>query len=578
MKLREINDKYYKSKKDENYLIITKKTENLLINYVSTIINNKNEVNQELDFKDLDIILSSGNGRKKIISSLSIINTKFDPKTYSKKNKDKFVELKNLVDFSDEEGINLEDHFEKIKFNFIPKLEKGIKFDLSFCDLHIFKQFESDKIFDKNFFNEKNDDRDYLVIYCMKLDGNEHKFNKLNDFMEKVAEDENFFNKIRKLLLIFEVKTYEDIGEEYDRLPYLIKEINLDKFELLFNIKNDKDDNSPSEIFLDNKSSKTFYIILDKNNYIKKLKSFYSYESIKEAIDECSLEKNIFNQEEYDKKIDAFYDYFYFLKNIKEIKYNFYLNYYFEIFLTYDPNLNKLLIKNIVFNRLEGDFLPKEYKKLRTILDAVKPHNDELREIKCIKIDIDFTDMLCIKCGQKIEENSELFYCYECKEKYCYKCVINHLENNSGKDKFIDPKHNLIFFKTRDKKNFEAIEKYKLGKNTFVNSENLDRFKYAKCNGCANKFSKSPRFICLSCCPGKKNSDGYNDYCQNCIEHMMKGDEEGENIQKRRDYVYDRDFFLLDGIECYKSHEHENHIYLMVPLSSDDQSEPYWDY
>ena len=292
MKLREINDKYYKSKKDENYLIITKKTENLLINYVSTIINNKNEVNQELDFKDLDIILSSGNGRKKIISSLSIINTKFDPKTYSKKNKDKFVELKNLVDFSDEEGINLEDHFEKIKFNFIPKLEKGIKFDLSFCDLHIFKQFESDKIFDKNFFNEKNDDRDYLVIYCMKLDGNEHKFNKLNDFMEKVAEDENFFNKIRKLLLIFEVKTYEDIGEEYDRLPYLIKEINLDKFELLFNIKNDKDDNSPSEIFLDNKSSKTFYIILDKNNYIKKLKSFYSYESIKEAIEIFLIKKN----------------------------------------------------------------------------------------------------------------------------------------------------------------------------------------------------------------------------------------------------------------------------------------------
>ena len=58
MKLREINDKYYKNKKDENYLIITKKAENLLINYVSTIINNKNEVNQELDFKDLDIILS----------------------------------------------------------------------------------------------------------------------------------------------------------------------------------------------------------------------------------------------------------------------------------------------------------------------------------------------------------------------------------------------------------------------------------------------------------------------------------------------------------------------------------------
>ena len=156
--------------------------------------------------------------------------------------------------------------------------------------------------------------------------------------------------------------------------------------------------------------------------------------------------------------------------------------------------------------------------------------------------------------------------------------MINHLENNSGKDKYIDPKHNLIFFKTRDKKNFEAIEQYKLGKNTFVNSENLDRFKYVKCNGCANKFAKSPRFICLSCCPGKKNSDGYNDYCQKCIEHMMNDDNEGKEIQKSRDYVYDRDFFLLDGENCYMSHDHKNHIYLMVPLSSDDQEEPYWDY
>ena len=57
--------------------------------------------------------------------------------TYSKKNKAKFIELKNIVDLSDEEGIKLEDEFEKIHFDFIPKLVKGMKFDLSFLNLHV---------------------------------------------------------------------------------------------------------------------------------------------------------------------------------------------------------------------------------------------------------------------------------------------------------------------------------------------------------------------------------------------------------------------------------------------------------
>ena len=75
MELREINDEKSKCK------IIKKKTIKLLINYISTLINNKNEVNQNLSEKDLNIILSSGEGRKKLISNLAIINTKFDPMT-----------------------------------------------------------------------------------------------------------------------------------------------------------------------------------------------------------------------------------------------------------------------------------------------------------------------------------------------------------------------------------------------------------------------------------------------------------------------------------------------------------------
>ena len=120
MKSRELREK-----------LISKKTKNLLKNYVLTIINNKNEVNKNLNSEDLNIILSSGNGRKKkIFSSLSIINTKFEAKTYSKKNLDKFRELKNLIVPLDEEGINPFNEFEEMEFNFEPKLDIGLNFNL----------------------------------------------------------------------------------------------------------------------------------------------------------------------------------------------------------------------------------------------------------------------------------------------------------------------------------------------------------------------------------------------------------------------------------------------------------------
>ena len=237
---------------------------NLLINYISTIINNKNDINKNLKEENLDIIISSGNGRKKLLSQLTITNTEFDPETYSRKNIDKFTELKNIVDLSDEEGINLEDEFEKIKFNFIPKLEKGIKLDLSFLDLYIFEHFEKEKIFDKKFFANNDDNRDLLCLYCRKLDGNKHKFKKMIQLIEKIDEEEDFYKKIRNVLLIFEVNSKEDMAEECDeRLPFQIRELNRKYFNLLFNIRKPNDENSPSEIFTNFHSKKTIYFILD---------------------------------------------------------------------------------------------------------------------------------------------------------------------------------------------------------------------------------------------------------------------------------------------------------------------------
>ena len=578
MDLREINDKFE---------VISKEVINLLIHFVSTIINNKNTVNETLDFKDLDIILSSGEGRKKIFSSLSIINQKFDPKTFSKNNIPKFLELQDIVSLFDEEGIKPEDIFEKIKFDLVPKLKEGIKFELSFCDFLIFEQFKKEEIFDKNFFKENNtDNRSIFCIYCKKLDGKKHKLQKIVDFIDKIGENKDFFNKFKKILIIFEVKSKGQMGDEYnDNIPYDIKDVNenenyKNKFSILFNIK--KDDNSPSEIFNVNKDNKLFYFILDNNNYVRKLKNFYGYDSVIDNLnDEKILDEQITNeQDKYKEKVDLFYKFYTFLKDVKKLKYNFSLKYDLDLILTYDNIKEKLFIKDIVFNRFSGQVLPQEYKILKPIVDIFKPSNEEFKEIECKDIDIDFDDMTCIKCGEDIKPNEELFYCYECKEKYCYNCVKDHLLNNEGKDKFIDPKHNLIFFKTRNKENLKNIEVYKLGKNLFANTDenNLDRFKYAQCNGCANKFANSARYICLSCTPGIRASEGYNDYCQNCIEHMMKEDKTGENIQKRRDNVYSRDFYLLSDESCYMSHDHKNHIYLMVPLSCEDQENAYYDY
>ena len=50
-----------------------------------------------------------------------------------------------------------------------------------------------------------------------------------------------------------------------------------------------------------------------------------------------------------------------------------------------------------------------------------------------------------------MKEISKMIKKMEKENKYCSKCVIEHYRNKDlkGKKKFIDPKHNLLFFKTR---------------------------------------------------------------------------------------------------------------------------------
>ena len=281
MSLREINEKMK---------IINKKTKNLIVNYLMTVINNKNEINRNIKPEDLNIVLSSGNGSKKrIFYKLSIVNPLFDPNTYSKRNLDKFQELKNLIEPLDEEGINPKKDFEEVIFDFVPKLEKGLKFNLSSFDFLKYKEREEIESFDKNFFNEKNE-KSLFCIYTSKLNGQEHKLKKLLEFLDALSSNKNEFLEIfRKILIIFEVKSKEAIEEEYmNNMPYEFKYINEDDedyehIQILYLIKGENENNA-NDIFSDNNFSKTFYFILDPENYITEIKNFYSPKRVVEEL------------------------------------------------------------------------------------------------------------------------------------------------------------------------------------------------------------------------------------------------------------------------------------------------------
>ena len=585
--------------------IIGKKIINLIKNYALTVINNKNDINKNLNSEDLNIILSSGNGRKKkIFSKLSIFNACFDAKTYSKNNIAKFDELKNLIEPLDEEGIYPFNEFEEIEFNFFPKIKRGVKLNLSPFEFQQFKESEEIKTFDQSFFNSKYDNKNLLCIYTTKLDGNRHKFKKIIDLIDKILDHKKkFFTIYKKLIIIFEIKSKEQIEEEMMHFPVELGEINNSDFyeqfkdiEILFNIRKENDDDSPSYIFTNNDLRKTFYFILDPDNIVLKAKTLNYPESlIKELINEedesdkgynegvldtKELFGNLTKEEILDKKIECFYKFFDFLKDIKKPRYYFYLSYHFNLILKYDQIEDKLLIKDILFTRFNGNFRPAEYNYLREIVSIFKPEIMQFKEIEVLNVDIDFSDMTCCKCSKIIKDDEELFYCYICKDKYCFNCVKNHVQNNNGKNKFIDPQHNLLFFKTRNKDDLRNIDKYKVGKNCFASSpeEKLGRFTNVQCNGCGIQFAVSARYICLSCHPGLTRNDGFNDYCQNCIEHMMANDDKGRNLQTEKMYIYNTEINLLNGDNTYITHDHKSHIYLIVPLACNEEDNPYYDY
>ena len=223
---------------------------------------------------------------------------------------------------------------------------------------------------------------------------------------------------------------------------------------------------------------------------------------------------------------------------------------------------------------------PDEYKKVRDWTQILKPEDvEDVREIELFDIPVDFTINKCKKCNKEIGKDEPMYYCYKCatKDKYCEQCVLEHYRNkdNIGKKKFIDPEHNLLFFKTRNENSFKKIDKFKLGIDLFKQYDDEKQFENFQrlCYGCKRKFNESPRYICLNCNRGTLIYGRYHDYCINCIEHMMKNDEEGKKIQDIQERIYGYETrTLLTNNETYK-HNNDEHVYLMIALEIKDKND-----
>ena len=161
------------------------------------------------------------------------------------------------------------------------------------------------------------------------------------------------------------------------------------------------------------------------------------------------------------------------------------------------------------------------------------------------------------------------------KRKYKTNAVVFYrksLKNKvEGKKKYIDQKHNLIFFKTRDKNQFLNLEISKLGKNRFAETseDNLGDWNSTTCNGCRGSLKRGQeRYVCLHCRKGRRLRGGFVDYCSDCIKKMCKNKSDMVNLQEKANEVLDNwenDF--MEGFIFKVEHNHENHIYLMMPFS-----------
>ena len=571
-----------------------------LLNLVSNLVNNEKDFRNQINNNYLELHLRTDSDSSLIDQlnyTLKIKYTSLNPNIIN----GKINIIKTKLNLEDEYYQNKK-FFENIEIDLIPKFEKNFQLNFSFINFHHYN-LKTQEIEKYEIPSSINNNKLRLFFYLTKFEETFPIIDKVIENMKKVIN--NFFDYFENIYIIIQGKRKEEImriiKNETIKKYYMEKEKNEDednnqKIKILFHLSSSY--NESKYIFsLFKQQGKEFYFILDKDdkiisienktdNFIDKLFLFIQkFKKHNNNYVEYSLEKENVKKERVSllKKLITF------ISNLKNLEYLFSIDFEISFIACINEEFNDIIIKEITKIFIRGEFRSKEYQYLNALCNSLKSKSKskekiidiDLKEMPTIDIDIDFTDIKCQKCSKNITDDSYLYYCYICKMFYCFECVHEQLKNE-GKKKYIDQKHNLLFFRTRNKNKFRNIEKMKLGNNKFAESTNDNQFNIshnALCNGCRGNFMKMARYVCLSCRPGIYLRDGFVDYCQKCIEDMCQNENNRKNLEEKANeeiYCTHNDFII--GHIINNIHKHDEHIYLLLPLEYNQVGYTYNEY
>ena len=561
--------------------------------FLNSLLSKENPLNPGMEAQDFDIIFSTQEAQnKEILHTLIIVPNKYDQATkychFLKKEEVKFTEQKY-----DDFNKLIKNYYKSFKIMLTPRIRRNLRFDFTVFNYKI--------IIDGNVKNYKFEpvpkDKDILCLVSHKLKKdpkNPHKFGKQLQILEQLQDEKlkEFWDYYGVVYMIFCIQNDERMKSEYEKFPEEMKQVhkNFKNVKILFfleqEINKDIDPDKPKlrNIFLYNNYGKNYFFLMNSEYKIYKSDNMlFSGDIVEESTAMKKKEKEDKTKDQTElrrERYQAFIDIYNFYTRLTDLKYALYFCCEFEICLKYDVDKKSFFISYMDFYKIAADLRLPEHKKVVDLTKILKPEDcEDVREIEMVDIPIDFTTNMCKVCKKEIGEDEPMYYCYKCKnkDKYCSDCVMKHYRDKKlqGKKKFIDPNHNLLFFKTRNINSFKKIDKFKLGTDLFAKFDDEKQFELFQrlCYGCKRKFNDSPRYICLNCNPGTLIYGRYHDYCWTCMEHMMKGDEEGKNIESIEERIYGYETrTLLTNNETYK-HKNDEHVYLMIALEIKDNND-----
>ena len=552
-----------------------------LIKYIIHLL--KDDVDKLIRQKDIRIDITS-NSTKSLIGNINyvmVINSfHYNKKIDIKENIPKIQKINGSNYTIRDEFNNLVNYNEiSIKVNLMPYLNKKSIIDFDFFNFF----FYNGKIFHK-FVLKPNDEEKFsdkrckLFIYFYYYN-NKNSCDIVMKDLVKLSKEENIWKTISHIYIILPAKDKNTIKEKHEEnLECLkLKEYNIPRTSIVY-LSEDINDGNSINIFTNyyQKSYSNYFFILNHLNKVKLIKPLSLLVKEFTQFSDDYLKKNnpveTYKNEKKTKKknlIEFFNFLSSFIQDISNLDYIFDFNFNMKYSLSIDEPGNYFKLNEIEKLEVWGSLRTGDYNKFKKFYDEIQSEKYifKLKEIETTDIPINFTNpFVCKECKKEIPNDKECYYCYICIQYYCYDCVKKHFIANKGINKFIDKKHNLIFFKTREIKNFLNIDSHKLGKNSFAKSSSFKTHHSASCDGCASSFYNSQRFVCLTCKPGLYLSGGYTDYCNDCIEHMMKSDEKSKRIQQKETILNYSQVSFCRNHSLVERHDHESHIYLMVAL------------